>query len=86
VQDLRKPLQYLLTETATVESSPGLEPIDEKGALQTCEHYRMRGSCRDFIGKYPSSLSVIVVLQKSGLITGRDVTKADSPLALMNSE
>jgi hypothetical protein len=33
VQDLRKPLKYLLTEMAAVEPVPGSEPDNEDGAV-----------------------------------------------------
>jgi hypothetical protein len=43
-KDLRKRLEYLLTEVAAVESLPGLEPDDENGNCRRIDQY-----CRDVV-------------------------------------
>jgi hypothetical protein len=49
VQDLRKRLEYLLTEVAAVEPFPRWEPVHEDGAVDIQEHRDPRSSGGDRI-------------------------------------
>jgi hypothetical protein len=48
--------------------------------------HHVRDSCRDFIGRCAPYWPVIILLQIPRLTVGHDITKADSRLALKNSE